>query len=515
MPIDTVHDEYADNQHKWMRMRDVLAGADAVKGRAEAYLPRLEAQGESEYLAYRDRTPFWNATARTHEGLVGMLFRKDPTVKMAKGEGGASKSMNNFWLDADLKGNSLEAYSRNITEEVLAVGRGGTLVDWDAGLEQPFFIQYKAEDVLSWRTERVENGIKLTLVVLNESTTNPDHSRLTIGTTSDNIAKGGDPYTDKVTDRIRVLRLVPQMDIPPEEGAPTVPMQYIAEIWEKATKEDAAGKTSTHWVLTDIEQPDRKGKFLEDIPFVFHGSDDGDASVDRPPLEDLAELNIDHYKTTADYKHGMHYTALPTAWVAGFPEKTILKIGSSTAWISPEPTAHAGFLEFTGKGLSEFSTYLEKSEIRMAVLGARLLEQQKKSAEAAETLQIRQGGEASVLQHVAGVISTTLTRAVKIAAWWSGTADSPEEIEDDAVSIAINTDFVAVKLSSTDVVALTSAWIQRGISRNTLHWNLQQGEILPPGRTPEQEEELLGIEGALGRPGEDDSGPPVNPEDED
>ena len=32
---------------------------------------------------------------------------------------------------------------------------------------------------------------------------------------------------------------------------------------------------------------------------------------------------FDHYRLDADYKHGVHFTALPTAWVAGF-EKRVL-----------------------------------------------------------------------------------------------------------------------------------------------------------------------------------------------
>jgi hypothetical protein len=35
------------------------------------------------------------------------------------------------------------------------------------------------------------------------------------------------------------------------------------------------------------------------------------------PLADVMVLNLDHYRLDAGYKHGLHFTALPTAWVAG------------------------------------------------------------------------------------------------------------------------------------------------------------------------------------------------------
>jgi hypothetical protein len=32
-------------------------------------------------------------------------------------------------------------------------------------------------------------------------------------------------------------------------------------------------------------------------------------------------MKLDHYLLDADYKHGLHFTALPTAWVAGFDKQ--------------------------------------------------------------------------------------------------------------------------------------------------------------------------------------------------
>jgi hypothetical protein len=50
-------------------------------------------------------------------------------------------------------------------------------------------------------------------------------------------------------------------------------------------------------------------------------------------------VNLDHYRLHADYRHGMHFTALPTAWVSGFDKAATLRIGSSTAWVTDTPGA--------------------------------------------------------------------------------------------------------------------------------------------------------------------------------
>ena len=46
------------------------------------YLPRLDSQSDNEYLGYKSRAGFFNATSRTAEGFLGRLFRRDPEVKL-------------------------------------------------------------------------------------------------------------------------------------------------------------------------------------------------------------------------------------------------------------------------------------------------------------------------------------------------------------------------------------------------------------------------------------------------
>ena len=103
----------------------------------------------------------------------------------------------------------------------------------------------------------------------------------------------------------------------------------------------AGGKKKVKWVLFEARVPLRLGKALPLIPFVFQCPKHSLPDVDRMPLNDLMVLNLDHYRLDADFKHGLHYTALPTAWVSGFDKSATLRIGSSTAWVSETPGAYA------------------------------------------------------------------------------------------------------------------------------------------------------------------------------
>ena len=91
MPANSTHTEYDASAGEWSRARDVSAGEDAVKAAGEKYLPRLDCQTDDEFGAYRKRASFFNATARTAEGYVGLMFRRPPFVKVPESSAGVGR----------------------------------------------------------------------------------------------------------------------------------------------------------------------------------------------------------------------------------------------------------------------------------------------------------------------------------------------------------------------------------------------------------------------------------------
>src|SRR6185295_14864827 len=190
--------------------------------------------------------------------------------------------------------------------------------------------------------------------------------------------------------------------------------QCVVEIWQEVGE----GKNK-QWLLIDTRVPLRRGKPLPAIPFVFHGPRHSLPAVDKLPLSDIIAVNLDHYRLDADYKHGCHFTALPTAWVSGFDKSATLRIGSSTAWVSETSGATAGFLEFTGQGLTTFERAMDRDEQLMALLGSRMLEAQKRVGETADAIELRQSGENSVLSAVSMSVSDSLTHVLRWVYWWN------------------------------------------------------------------------------------------------
>ena len=246
--------------------------------------------------------------------------------------------------------------------------------------------------------------------------------------------------------------------------------------------------------LLEEANPTMNGKPLDYIPFQFINADTITPVVSDPPLLDLIDENMAHYRTDADYKHGLHFTGLPTPVVTGYttsPNEK-LTIGSAEAWTIPDPAAKAYFLEFEGKGLSEIVTALESMEKHMGILGARLLLTEKKATETAETARIHRTGENSVLAAVANMLSMGLTNSMQTFALWAGTSDD--------TSIVLNKDFSAIIMDAKKLTALVAARVAGEISQETFFYNLKIGEMYSD--TTDFEEERTRIE---------QEGPPAPP----
>jgi hypothetical protein len=457
MAVDTPNPEYVEFAGKWAKARDAAAGEEAVKARRDEYLPMLKGQGKDDYAAYLKRTPYFNATARTVDGLSGMIFRRAPIITRPP-------AMDDFVVDVTFEGVSLAAFAEQVVQEVLVTGRGGVIVDFpratDADItlaqagrmgRRPFLRFYRAEDILNWRVGSIDNRTVLVQVRLFERV--------------EQSAAGEGEFDSALVDQIRVLDLV--------EG------QYRQRLFRQDDDKE--------WVPHGDEIfPEQGGAPMDFIPFRFVGPRDTAARISKPPLLDLVNVNLSHFRSAADLEHGAHFVGLPTPYVFGTAEAPAT-IGPTVVWHAPENDVQVGMLEFTGGGLASLERLLDRKEQQMAVLGARMLFPEKKAAEAAETASMHRQGENSALAALAQAVARALSEAMVIARDWIGASEE--------TGIALNTDYLPTPMSPQMLVALIQAVQSGHISRRTFFSNLQRGEIIAADMVFEDEQ--IEIEGEL------------------
>jgi hypothetical protein len=318
---------------------------------------------------------------------------------------------------------------------------------------RPYVTVYKAEHIVNWKLARVNNAMQPVMVVLQE-----------------NYEIEIDEFESKCDTQYRELRL--------ENG------KYLQRIWRRKDGD------SKEWVQfgQDII-PTKGGAPLSALPFYPFGPEALSMEVQQSPILDLVDINLSHYRTSADLEHGAHFTGLPTPFIAGVQlgENEKIHIGSSQAIVSPDPQASATFMEFTGQGLGSLERLMDRKEKQMAALGARMLAPEKAGVEAANTLSMRHNGEDSVLAGIAKLVATGLTEVLTFMADWAGIAGE--------VSYELNTDYLPRGMSAQDLTALIAGWQQGAYSFQTVFENLQRSEIIAADVTPEEEQARIGSEG--------------------
>lgn len=447
MPINTKHPSYTNNIDKWNKCRDTYAGEEAIKDKNETYLPLLSSMSsasDKKYIAYKNRAMFYAATARTVDGLVGMVLRKPIQDTIPD-------KYENYKIDITTTGISLENFVKQLLSEVTLTARAGILVDHNG--ERSYTVLFPTENIINWRVDE-ETG-KPTMIVLLEY---------------EEIIDPDDKFS------IAVKEVYRELYIDEETG------KYNVSLWRKKdTQKD-------EYEEEKLDTPTVRGKTMDEIPFIFITPEGTDSDIQKPLLLDMINVNLSHYRTSADLEHGRHFTALPTPYVFGVRQVqdkegnvTPINIGSETCIVSEESGGSAGYMEFTGQGLSALERAMTEKSEYMAILGATMLQVQKKAAEAADTVRLNRSGDSSSMISVISSCESAMNQALQYMINWESI------VNEGSVTVDINKDLLDSTIDPQTITALVSSWQGGAISHETLLHNFQKGEILPDDIDIEEE----------------------------
>ena len=453
MSVSTTKQIYNKFAVQWRTMRDAIEGDEAIKAANVRYVPQLTGQTPDEYAAYLQRATYFNATQRTLDALSGFVFSKAPQYDVPP-------AIEALFEDITLDGKTMTDFSELIVSENIAVGRVGILIDMPSvntdGLSsldvermniRPSMKFYRTENIINWR-EATVNGVSAPiLIVLTES------------------YEDWTGFISETKTRYRVLDL-------DEKGF------YRQRVFLDEQLEVEEAKYS----------PLMNGSEMKYIPFVPITPQNLQLDPVKSPMLDLAKVNVSQFRNKVDYEHALHFTALPSPYIAGYqpPEGEKISIGSTLFHCFPDPNAKMAYLEFTGQGLASLEKVIETKANEMAMLGARLLTDEKKSAESTNTVEIRTAGERAVLISLANTCSRGLQKALQICAEWMGA--------DTNLTYELNTDYLLHTIEPQMITQLIAGWQAGALSKQELFKALQKGEIIEAEKTFEEHETEIEIE---------------------
>ncbi len=458
---------YQNRIMQWQKVRDCLEGEDRIKERGKLYLPKPRGMKPVDFLNYTQRAVFYGVADRTLRGLTGLVFRVDPVLELP-GRFGASRIEK-----ASPEGFDLQQLIREALRENLSLGRYGLLVDMPLGEtnEEPFFATWKGEDIFHWEETVDSKGMRvLTRVVVREEP----------NTTEDTTETRLRDLFLNASGQYQVQRWI---EVEPEStgrsrtrAARNDSMDFLSGSFEK----DGA-------VIT----PMRSNKPLEKVPFFFINPFDMRPRTDKPPMLDLANINLAHYRNSADHETALHMIGSPTPYVFGIRnEDKPTTVGPFQLWHGQAREVKVGMLEYNGTGVSSIERAMTKKEDQMAVLGARLIRPDGTDREnvTAETTRLEAREETSVLLAAAKTVEKAFQRAAEFAQEWTGVSGD--------VVVRLNRDFVETRLAPEELKQLVATWQAEAISDETLHANLQRGEIVAADRNLEEERKAIVIQAA-------------------
>jgi hypothetical protein len=403
-------------QSHWGLIEDLVEGTSKIRGKARIYLKQEPREEDESYDVRLSRSVCPPYYLRMERMLAGMLTRKP--VRLSDVPDNIEEEL----FDVDLEGNNLTNFVYNISRLCIRYGHVGVLVDAPAEGGRPYWIPYTPRDIIGWRTE-IQNGLrKLTQLRLTERIVKPKGS-----------------YGEETIEQIRVL----------EPGT--------FRIFQR--NEDG-----------DYKQIDEGSTSLDFIPFSVAYSNKVGIYESRPPLEDIAELNIKSYQIQSDYDNQLHISAVPMLAFYGFPAAAEeVAAGPNEALSLPEGSS-ASYIEPNGNSFTAQEKRIDKLEYQINELGLAAILGQKMSAETAQSKRIDRSQGDSTMMVLSQQIQDLLDNCLKFHAAY--------EKQNIAGTTFVNRDFVDTSLEPNQIDALLKIYAAGVIDQEELLKKLVEGEVL-------------------------------------
>lgn len=424
----------------WQLVTDLLGGTDAMRAAGKERLPQWQGEPDEAYRTRLSIATLFPAFARTVDVLTGKPFSKPVTLS-----DDVPARVREWADDVDLQGRDLHAFAAHICGHAVGYGWAGILVDVQQadgvrtvaderarGL-RPYFVDVHARNLLGWRSARINGVETLTQLRVLECVVEPDG-----------------PFGEKAVEQVRVL----------------YPDHW--EVW----REDETRPEDDQWFLY-AEGPITLGR----IPFVpIYGERHG-FMQGRPPLLELAHLNVEHWQSKSDQQTILHIARVPILFGKGLADTPIM-VGVGQAVVADEQHADLKYVEHSGAAIEAGRVSLLDLEDRMRQVGAELLVIKPARQTVAQTMADNEPGMCA-LQRIVQDLEHGLDSALGLMAEWVGEAP--------AGNVQIFQDFGVSSLADGSMDLLREMNVDGTLSDETLFHEAQRRGFIRPETVWEDE----------------------------
>ena len=432
---------------QWTVLDNLMGGTPAMRAAGELHLPKWPAEEASAYNARLATATLLPAYRRTVNVMAGKPFSRPLTLE-------APESILAWAEDIDRQGVNLHSFASEMFEEsfyglagilveyprMVPVKTGRTVAQVEASGARPYFVRVMHSQILGWRTESVGGRVRLSQLRLLESAEEPDG-----------------PYGVAVIPQVRVL----------------FPGGW--ELWQEVGDKG-------QWIMVDSGTTS-----LPEIPFVpLYGVRSG-FMQGKPPLLDLAYLNVKHWQSQSDQDTILHVARVPILTARCVGDEFALSVGASSAVnLGDNEKAELKYVEHTGAAIEAGAKDLRALEDHMIQTGAELLVQKPGQRTATEDANDAEGNKCD-LQRMTERFEDALDMALSFMAQYARLPDT--------ASVSLFKDFGAASL--TDASAQLVQTLQQGglISKATAINELKRRGVLAQEVDASEEADAVEAEG--------------------
>lgn len=451
----TTSDSYDRMAPRWAVIETLLGGTEAMRAAGEEYLPKHTEETDLGYQERLQAAVLTNFVEQTLDTLAGKPFTEPVDVS----EEVPVAIRDQLLDDIDLQGNKLDVFCRRWFREGMGKALCHVLIDMprpaptpdgaprtlDDDRKQgvrPYWVMIKPECVLFARAEMVDGVETLMHVRIIESYTVQDG------------------FMEVTKQRIRVL----------EPG--------LVQLWEKDERKSKG--TKEVW-----EKREEWTTGLTYIPLVTFYADRECFMEGKPPLLDLAWLNITHWQSTADQRHILTVSRFPILACSGAAadDSDPIVVGPNKVLYNGDPQGKFYYVEHTGAAIAAGRNDLKDLEEACSAYGAEFLRE--KPGDQTATGRALDSAEASSdLASIAGVFEDAVAQALSITA-------ECMRLGSDGGTVAVVKEYNMDVQEAAGMQALQAARTSRDISRHTFLEALKDRGYLPEDFDPELDAERL------------------------